>query len=204
MSGKSGLAAVLVACYAGACVGSLWDRTDSIISFALVSAATLYFIFPPMAERVVIGLILGVVATALGIGVPGVGDAIDGLGLLVAFVVAFARLALRTQKWVNFAIRIPLGAACFGFYAILWWAAKSLPASYSMTGVHHSFWFYLIAVLIAAVVGIIAPLVVAGIYSLGNISPSNSLIYSLGYPWYLILFLLILPFGGDNESMFES
>jgi hypothetical protein len=36
VNGKSVLATVLAACYAGACVGSLWNRSDAIFSFALV------------------------------------------------------------------------------------------------------------------------------------------------------------------------
>jgi hypothetical protein len=103
-----------------------------------------------------------------------------------------------------FFIRLPLGATCFGLYAILWSAAKSLPHGFSMAGIHHDILFYFVAVLVTAAVGILPLLIIAWIYSLFNVSPAIAVIYTVGYPFYLVLFVLTFVFGGENDSLSDS
>jgi len=205
MSGKSVLATVLAVCYAGACVGSLWNRGDAILYFAFASAMTLWFIFPPMAERFVIGMVLTGLGIVIGVGLPGVGDLIDAVGALILLLIALLQLAFRLDRWRNFAVKLPLGATCFGLYAILWFAARSLPPGLSMLdGTRHSAVFYAIAVLIAATAGLLPLLLIAWIYSLFEVPPETAVIYIIGYPFYLALYFLTFVFGGGGESLSDS
>jgi hypothetical protein len=195
VSGKSAVATALVTIYAGACAVALWSLADAIWITALVSLATLWFIFPPMAVRVAIGAVTSVVAVGLGITLPGIGDAIDAVAALIALVLFFGKMR-------RFLVRIPLGAACFGLYYILWIAAQKLPPAYSLVGTHHSSWFDIAAMLIAAIGGVLYLLIIAGVCKLFSVPPATAIIYTVGYPCYLILFFItfFVPDAGDSLS----
>jgi hypothetical protein len=199
VNGKSMLAAALAACYVGACVTSLWDRGDAIIYFALASSATLWFIFPVMAGRVAAGLAVGAIGVAIGVALPVVGDGIDIAGLLAIFVIGI----VRNRRIYNFIVRLPLGVTCLGLYVILWSAARSLPPGYSMT-VHHSVFFYIVVVLLAVLAGILPLLLIAWIYGLFGIPWATVVIYIVGYPFYLAMFILTWLSRGHDPSLADS
>lgn len=185
MSTRTAIAAGLVACYGAACAWSLWNRAHAIEFFVAVSVLSAGFIFSSMFQRVLIGVVISTAAAALGVFLPGIGDLIDAAAALVA---TFFML----DKFKRFGRNLVAGIGCFLLYAILWSAGGHLPRQYAVrgAGAHHEFWFYLALITISSVAGVLFLLLVVAIGKLFDDKPTRTVFYTVGYPWYLLIFII--------------
>ncbi len=173
----------LVGCYALACVWALWNRTDAVFAFGGASLVTIGYISPRIVQRVLLGFVLDAIAAAL-LFLPAIGDVIDAVGGLVAIVVFVG-------KWARFLRNLPCGIAWCGLFATLWYETRILPPSFSVTASSHSFWFYLMIVVASAVGGALVIVLLTGLARLvTRHEHSRAMFYSIGYPWYLLMFLI--------------
>lgn len=183
------LTAVSVACvYLAACAWALWSRLDAVLLLAAVSPLAAGFMFPKGASiftKMLLGALIDSLLAALAF-VPVMGDLVD----LGASVVAIVLLITRFKR---FASSLPGGLACLLLYTFLWFETGLLPRQFSVTGIHHEFWFYLIIITVCILAGgiILALLtVVLGLFYDGE--RARAVFCIIGFPWYLITFFLTI------------
>jgi hypothetical protein len=177
------IASGLVVCYALCCVWALWSRVDAVTAFALTSLATIAFTTPRNLSRVLIGFVVDAIATAL-LFLPAIGDIVDAVGGLIAVVVYFG-------KWARFVRNVPCGLAWCGLFIGLWYEPRILPASFAVSTGARGFWFIAGIVALSAVAGAAALVLLIGLAKLVTRHElTTATFYSVGYPWYLLMFAL--------------
>src|ERR1700722_1534767 len=177
------IASGLVVCYAGCCVWALWDRVDAVGALALSSLATIAFTTPRNLSRVLIGFVVDAIATAL-LFLPAIGDILDAVGGLIAVVVYFG-------KWARFLRNLPCGLAWCCLFAGLWYETRILPAGLAVGTGSRGFWFIAGVVALSGLAGAAAVLLLTGLAKLvTRHEPTTAMFYSVGYPWYLLMFAL--------------
>lgn len=193
MSTRTAIAVGLVACYGAACAWSLWNRDHAIEFFVAASLFSVGYIFSNMLERVMVGVVISTAAAALGLLVPGVGDLIDAAAALVA---TFFML----DKFKRFGRNLVAGIGCFALYAILWSAGGHLPHQDVVRGAHHGAWFDTAIIAISSIVGILLLLLIVGIGKLFDDRPTRTVFYTVGYPWYLLMFIVTYFVPGSSKD----
>jgi hypothetical protein len=181
-------AAIFSAVYLAACILALWDRLGAILLLAAASPLAASFMFPKgmnMLARILLGASIDAVLGAL-VFVPVIGDMID----LGASVVAMVLLIV---KFKRLASSLPGGLACLLLYLFIWFEAGFFPHRFSVSTIHHVFWFYIVAVIISALVGgaILAVLAtLLGMMYEGD--RTHAVFCTIGFPWYFIMFFLTI------------
>lgn len=181
-------AASVAGVYLAACVWALWSRLEAILLLAAASPLAAGFMFPKGASiftKMLLGAIIDSLLAGLAI-VPVMGDLVD----LGASVVAIVLLITRFRQ---FASSLPGGLACLLLYTFLWFEAGLLPRQFSVTGIHHAFWLYLIVIIIGILAGgiILAALtVILGLFY--DRDRTKAVFCIIGFPWYLMTFSLTI------------
>jgi hypothetical protein len=177
------IASGLVVCYALCCVWALWNRVDAVTAFALTSLATIAFTTPRNLSRVLIGFVVDAIATAL-LFLPAIGDIVDAVGGLIAVVVYFG-------KWARFLRNLPCGLAWCGLVAGIWYEGRIFPPSFAATAPPHGYWFLAGVSALRALAGILLVGLLVGLAKLVTRREfTEAMFYSVGYPWYLLMFAL--------------
>ncbi len=174
--------------YLAACALALWHRLDAVLLFAVVSPVAASFMFPQgtgVYTRILIGTLIDSLLAALAL-VPVMGDLID----LGAGAVAFVLLIVRFRQ---FASSLPGGLACLVLYAFLWIEPSFLPHRLSVAAPHHASWFYPVIIIASVLAGglILAALTMLLSLLYGRDRP-KAIFCAIGFPWYLITFLLTI------------
>jgi hypothetical protein len=182
------VAVSLAGVYLAACVWALWSRLDAILLLAFASPVAASFMFPKGVNRftrILVGVLIDISLVALAF-VPVLGDLFD----LGASAVAAILLVMRFRQ---FASSIPGGIACLLLFLFLWSEAGFLPRRLSVSGIHHTFWFYpavvIASVLAGAAILVLLTLLLGLVYDGDR---AKAVFCTVGFPWYLITFFLTI------------
>ncbi len=175
-------AALLVGCYAAACVWSLWSRLHAIEFFAVASLASAGFVVVSSTGRVVLGVLADLAAGGVALILPAIGDALDGVAALLA-------VSLMSGKFLRLVKTLPFGLACAGLYLGLWSLARHLPAPLQAAAGHHFGPQVALTAVLVAVAAVLYLALVAGLaHRLGK-EWTAAVFHTVGYPWVLLMFI---------------
>jgi hypothetical protein len=188
MNKRETIAVCLAGVYLIACVWALWNRLDAVLLLVAASPVAASFMFPKGANifaRILVGALIDAFLVALAF-VPVLGDLFD----LAASAVALILLVMRFKQ---FASSIPGGIACLLLFVFVWSEAGFLPRQLSVSGIHHTFWFYPTIVIASALAGgailVLLTLLLGLVYDGDR---AKAVFCTVGFPWYLITFFLTI------------
>jgi len=190
---KRKVAAVsLAGVWLAACAWAPWDRLGAVVLLAVASPLAAGFILRQDGRgggsrfsRMFVGALIDAVLAALAL-VPVLGDFID----LGAAAVALVLVIMRFRK---FASSLPGGLACLLLYVILWFGSRLASHQLSGSAIHHAFWLYPVVVIASVLAGGVILVALTLLLSLVyDKDRAKAVFYTLGFPWFLITFLLTI------------
>jgi hypothetical protein len=181
---------MLLAFYGGASYWAYFNRTHAFLYFALVTIIALPFVISQLIQRLVIGMVIGAVLTGISVAFPP-----------AAILAAIIGLAMLVMKFQRFARNLPFLATSCGAYAFLWFMPIYVVHQFRAPGDDR----YLFATALAAA-GIIVLLLCVGLMSLMEATYARTILFTVGYGWYLAFFLLtlLLPDGDDGGTDWDD
>lgn len=190
--GRSVLAALLVAGFAGCLALSLWHRVEAVLLFAVLGLLPAPVVLREAARRAVVAVLVPPVMAALAVALPVLGDAIDAAsGVLLVVAIGTGRLNHLLRK-------APYALACAGCYAGLWLAVRCVPWG-AVSGGTRPVWFDAAVAAGALLAGAVYFALVAGAARLARQDRATAVLYTVGFPVYLVVSVLTF-FLGDRHG----
>ena len=180
---RGAVSVLLVGCYAAACAWSLWSRAHAIEFFAVASVASAGFVVVSATGRVMAGVLADLLAGGVAVALPVLGDVVDAAAAALAVV-------LMSGKFLRLAKTLPFALACLGLYLGLWSSARQLPAALRPGTGHGVGWLEAVAAVLLALAGVLYLLVVARLARWAGGEQSTAVLYAVGYPWVLAMFVV--------------
>jgi len=184
---RNACAGAITAMYAGTALWAYYDRDRAFWTFAFVAGSiALPFVVAQLLKRVVYGLVIGAVLTAISIAFPP-----------VAVVAALIGTLMLCAKFVRFARTLPFlltGSAAYGF---LWFVPALLARRLAAPGDDR-----ILLLAGVAVAGVLLIGLLAVVMEYFDSAPARTVLFSIGYGWYLLFFLLtfLIPDADDVDS----
>jgi hypothetical protein len=182
-NGRLVLAVGLVAAFACCLALSVWHRVDAVLLFAVLGVLPAPVILHDVARRAVAAVLVPPVMAGLAVAVPVLGDLVDmASGLLLVVAVGAGRLNHLLR-------RAPYALACAGCYAGLWLAARHVPGP-GVPGGARPVWWDVAAVAGTLLAGAAYFAVVTAIARLARKDSAEAVLYTVGFPVYLVVSVL--------------
>lgn len=179
------VASILLVLYGAACCWAYFNHIHAFLAFAAVSIIAMPFVLAQMVKRVFIGLVIGGLLAGVSVVFPP-----------AAIIAAIFGIVMLITKFQRFARNLPYLLTSCGAYAFLWYAPIYTVHAFRAPGADR---YYFAGGL--ALAGIVVLLLFVGIMVwFMDAAWARTVLFTIGYGWYLVFFLLTFLIPDDDDG----